>query len=89
MCTYTYIYIYTEYMHICIYIYIHTHIIGYYSAIKEEWHNTIWSNMEGPRDCHAKWNKSEKDKYHMIYFIGRILNYNTNELYKAEIDLQT
>ena len=28
--------------------------------------NAICSNMDGPRDCHTKWNKSEKEKYYMI-----------------------
>ena len=33
---------------------------------KKEWDNAICSNMDGPRDDHIKWSKSEKDKYHMI-----------------------
>ena len=33
---------------------------------KKEWNNAICSNMDGPRDCHTVWSKSEKDKYHMI-----------------------
>ena len=34
---------------------------------EKEWNNAICSNMDGPRDYHAKWSKSErKDKYHMI-----------------------
>ena len=37
----------------------------YYSAIKKEWNNAICSNMDGPRDYHTKWRKSEKDQYHM------------------------
>ena len=38
----------------------------YYSAIKE-WNNAIRSNMDGSRDYHSKWSKSEKDKYHITY----------------------
>ena len=45
-----------------------------------QWHNittrplkkkekAICSNMDGPIDDHTKWNKSEKDKYHMIPLI--------------------
>ena len=47
------------------YIYIHTYIYGmeYYLAIKKEWNNAICSNMDGPRDYHTKWSKTEKDKY--------------------------
>ena len=39
---------------------------------KNEWNNAIWSNMDGPRDYHIKWSKSEKDKYHIISFISGI-----------------
>ena len=34
----------------------------YYSAIKKEWNNAICSNVDGPRDYHTKWRKTEKDK---------------------------
>ena len=37
-------------------------MMDYYSAIKKEWNNAICSNMDGPRDYHTKWSKSEKDK---------------------------
>ena len=30
--------------------------------IKKEWNNAICSHMDGPRDFHTKWNKSDKDK---------------------------
>ena len=33
----------------------------YYSAIKE-WNNVICCYMDGPRDYHAKWSKSEKER---------------------------
>ena len=36
---------------------------------KKEWNNAICSNMDGPRDYHTKWSKSDKDKYHMISLI--------------------
>ena len=26
--------------------------MGFYWPIKKEWNNAVWSNMEGPRDCH-------------------------------------
>ena len=31
----------------------------YYSAIKKEWNDAIYSNMDGPRDDHTKWSKIE------------------------------
>ena len=44
--------------------------------------------MDGPRDYHTKWNKSEKDKYYMISPIWWILKSYMNELiYKTETDL--
>ena len=36
---------------------------------KKEWSNVICSNMDGPRDDHTKWNKSEKVKYHTLSLI--------------------
>ena len=42
-----------------VYIYIYS---GTCSAIKEEWNNTICSNMNGPRDYHTKWNTSDRER---------------------------
>ena len=56
-----------------------------YSAIKKEWNNAICSDIDGPRDCHTEWSKSDKDKYHISLICG-ILKNGTNELiYKTEI----
>ena len=52
-----------------IYIYTHTHTHTYNGVLlgyRKEWNNAICSNMDGPRDYHTKWTKSEKAKYHMI-----------------------
>ena len=39
-------------------VYIHTQRMEYYySAIKKEWNNAIYSNMDGPRNYHSKWSK--------------------------------
>ena len=45
----------------------HTHT-GILLSHKKEWNNVICSNMDGPRDYHTKWSKSDKDKYFMISF---------------------
>ena len=46
--------------------------------------------MDGPRDYHIKWRKTDKDKYHMISLICGILKNDTNELiYETERDSQT
>ena len=65
---------------------VHIYNIYIYSAIKN---NVICSNMDGPRDYHTKWSKSEKDNYHMISHVWN-LKYDTNELmYETEMDSQT
>ena len=46
----------------CVYIYIYI----CYSAIKKEWNIAICSNMDGSREYHTKWSKSERDKCYMI-----------------------
>ena len=72
-------------------VYTHTHThSGILLSHKKELNNAICSNMDGPRDYHPKWSKSEKDKYHMISLICRIFKSGTNKLiYKTEIDSQT
>ena len=56
-----------KYTHILLHIYTRK----YYSVFKK-WNNAICSNMDGPRDDHTKWRKS--DKHHMISFICGIQN---------------
>ena len=67
----------------------HTHTMEYYSAIKKEWNNVTCSNMDGPRDYHTKWSKSDKDKYYMISHMWNLKNGTTELIYKTEIDSQT
>ena len=58
---------------------------------KKEWNNAIYSNMDGPRDYHTKWSKSEMERQ-ILYDITYMWNlkYNTNELiYKTETDSKT
>ena len=33
-------------------------LLGY----EKEQNNAIWSNMDGPRDYHTKWSKSERER---------------------------
>ena len=49
--------------------YIYT--LEYYSAIKKEWNSAIHSNMDGTRDSHTEWSKSERER-HMISLISGI-----------------
>ena len=61
-----------------------------YSAIKMEWNIVICSNMDGRRDYHTKWDKSDRERqipYDVTYMCS--IKYGTNEpVYKTEIDLQ-
>ena len=48
---------------------------------EKEQKNAICSNMDGSRDYHTKWSKSEKDKYHMISLIfGILIFFNKTDL---------
>ena len=57
---------------------------------KKEWNDAICSNMDGPRDYHTKWSKSDREKqtpYDVTYMWN--LKYDTNELiYVTETDSQ-
>ena len=44
--------------------------MGYSSAIKKEGNNAICRNMDGPRDYHTNWSKSDKDKYPISQICG-------------------
>ena len=41
----------------------------YYFTIKKELNNAICSKMDGPRDCHAEWSQTKKDKHHMVLLL--------------------
>ena len=51
----------------------YTHTMDCYSAIKRGGSLAIRSNVDGPRRYGAQWNKSDKDKCHMISLICGIL----------------
>ena len=64
---------------------------GLLLSYKEEWNNAICSNMNGLRDSHTRWSKSER-KRQMPYDITYMWNlkYDTNEpINKTETDPQT
>ena len=66
----------------------------YYSAIKNKWNNAICNNMDGPRDSHTKWSKSDRERqisYDITHMWNLIfLKNDTNELiYKTETDSET
>ena len=52
----------------------------YYLAIKKEQNNAICSNVDGTRDSHTKWNKSERERqipYDITYLESNILHKRT------------
>ena len=50
----------------------HTHTQCNTTQLGKEWNNATCSNMDGPRDDHTKWRKSDKDRYHLMQLICRI-----------------
>ena len=63
----------------------------YFQPLKKEGNNAICSNMDGPRDCHTEWSKSDKEgEIYNIPYKQNLKRNDTNELvYKTETDLQT
>ena len=43
---------------------------------KKEWNNGICSNIDGPRDCHTEWSKSDSER--QIYDITYMWNLKKN-----------
>ena len=59
---------------------------------KKEWNNAICSNMDGLRDCHTEWSKSDREGeiLYDIPYMWTLKRNDTNELmYKTETDSQT
>ena len=53
---------------------------------QKEWNNAVCTNMDGPRDYHDTWIKSERERQipHDIIYMWN-LKYNTNEhIYKTK-----
>ena len=56
---------------------------------KKEWNNAICSNMDGPRDYHTKWSKSEIERQIPYITYTWNLKYGKNEpIYETETDSQ-
>ena len=64
------VYIHTCIVYVFVYIYVYTHK---YNEIllshKTEGNNAICSNVDGPRDHHTKWNKSERERQILWYHL--------------------
>ena len=59
------------------------HMMEYCLAIKKR-NNATWSNMDGPRDDHTKWNKSDKHTMSLIYGILKKNTENKWEVARSE-----
>ena len=46
--------------------------MAYYTVMKTEWNNAIFSNMYKPRDYHIEQSKSDKDKYNDIIYMWNL-----------------
>ena len=51
---------------------VHTHN-GILLSHKKEWNNAICSNMDGPKDCHTEWGKSDRGR-EILYDIAYMWN---------------
>ena len=60
----------------CVYIHTHTHTHthnGILLSHKQQWNNAICSNIDGHRDYHTKWSKSDRERQ-MSYDITHMWN---------------
>ena len=67
--------------------YIYT--MEYYPGIEKE-QNAICSNMDGPRDCHTEWSKSDKERQisYDITYMWNLKNATDELIYKTDIESQ-
>ena len=59
-------------------VYTHTHTKKYYSAIEKNEINAICCNMDGPRECHTEWSKSDREGG-ILYDIPYMWNLKRND----------
>ena len=58
---------------------------------KKAWNNAICSNMDGPRDFHAKWNKSGRERqtvHNITYMESKKMIQMNLFICRAETDLK-
>ena len=46
---------------------------------KKEWNSAICRDVDGPRECHTEWSKSEKSEYRILMHICGIQENGINE----------
>ena len=66
-----------EDMCVCVCVYLYTYIYTHNGILlnhKKEWNNAICSDMDGPRDYHIKWSKSDSRERQTSYDIAYMWN---------------
>ena len=53
---------------------------------KKEWNTAICSNMDGPRDYHTKWHKSDRERQ-IPYFFHLYVKSEKKKIQKIQRDL--
>ena len=63
-------YVYTSVcMYVCVYVYTYVCIYdGIFLSQEKEWNIAICHNMDGPRDSHTKWGKSDRERQIIYHF---------------------
>ena len=58
---------------------------------KKAWNNAICNNMDGPRNYHTKWSKSDRERpiLYDITYMWNLKNNTNGSIYKTETDSQT
>ena len=59
------------YMYVCMYMYVYTYVYIYNGVLlsqEKEWNIAICRNMDGPRNYHTKWGKSDRERQIIYHF---------------------
>ena len=75
------------YVCVCVCVYNRLFIIEHYSAKEKEWNNAVCSNMDGPRDYHTKWSKSDRERQICYTYMWNRKNSINELIYQTETDL--
>ena len=64
---------------------------GILLSYKKEWNIVICSNMDGPRDYHTEWSKSDRERQisYDITYMWNLKNNKNKSVHKIETDSQT
>ena len=63
-------------------------MVGYYSDIKKEWYNAIYSDMEESKDCHIEWSRSDRKRQKSCNIMYMWNLKKKKSIYKTKVELQ-